>query len=190
MSRVRADVNYIRNPPTAPGALLEFVPHAEERSTMVTLPGRPVWITDAQSFTTDLDREGFVLVPHTSSIIDFHAVQVDADVDQRYIDEMTDLLVQVTGASRAFMLGGGKKRYGESESERLATLSNAKPARYPHADNTDTSSEMLAGFVAQFVDDLDLASYSRWALYNLWRSVTPPPQDFPLAVCDARSVAR
>ena len=26
-------------------------------------------------------------------------------------------------------------------------------------------------------------------MYNLWRAVTPPPQDFPLAVCDARSFA-
>ena len=27
-------------------------------------------------------------------------------------------------------------------------------------------------------------------MYNLWRATTPPPQDFPLAVCDARSLTR
>ena len=26
------------------------------------------------------------------------------------------------------------------------------------------------------------------AMYNAWRAVSPPPQDIPLAVCDARSV--
>lgn len=25
-------------------------------------------------------------------------------------------------------------------------------------------------------------------MYNVWRAVTPPPQDFPLAVCDARTI--
>jgi hypothetical protein len=43
--------------------------------------------------------------------------------------------------------------------------------------------------IAAFVDDIDLKDYSRYALYNMWRATTPPPQDFPLAVCDARSVA-
>jgi len=44
--------------------------------------------------------------------------------------------------------------------------------------------------IAAFVDDLDLGGHSRWAMYNLWRATTPPPQDFPLAVCDARSLTR
>jgi hypothetical protein len=29
----------------------------------------------------------------------------------------------------------------------------------------------------------------RYAHYNVWRVLTPPPQDIPLAVCDARSVS-
>jgi hypothetical protein len=40
-----------------------------------------------------------------------------------------------------------------------------------------------------FVDDFDLGSYRRWAMYNVWRAITPPPQDFPLAVCDSRSMS-
>jgi hypothetical protein len=28
------------------------------------------------------------------------------------------------------------------------------------------------------------------AVYNVWRVLSPPPQDMPLAVCDARTVAR
>jgi hypothetical protein len=35
---------------------------------------------------------------------------------------------------------------------------------------------------------LDLGEYGRWALYNMWRATTPPPQDHPLAVCDARTI--
>jgi hypothetical protein len=185
---VRAEVNYVWNPPAAHGEVLEFVTEAEEHSTMRTLPGRLVEITDARGLGTDLDREGFALVPHVSAVEDFDLIQVDPVVDQQYIAEITELLARVTGASRAFMLGGGKKRYGESATEKLAALCNAKPARYPHADNTDESSRELVEMVASFVPDLDLAHYSRWALYNLWRATTPPPQDFPLAVCDARTL--
>ena len=35
---------------------------------------------------------------------------------------------------------------------------------------------------------VDLADVERWALFNMWRSTTPPPQDHPLAVCDARTI--
>ena len=188
ISGAHAEVNYIWNPPTEPGVTLTFVTEAEERSTMRTLPGRSVWITNARSLPTELDREGFVLVAHTSTIDDFDLIQEDADVDQQYIDEMSELLRRVTGAAKAFMLGGGKKRFGESAADKLAPLFNAKPARYPHADNTDASAAGLVDLFAQFVDEVEPDKYSRYAMYNLWRSVSPPPQDFPLAVCDARTI--
>jgi hypothetical protein len=186
----RADVNYIRNAPGFDhGTVLEFVTEDESRSTMETLPARTVEISDARSLGTDLDCEGFVLVHHESAVADFDRIQEDPEVDQLYIDEITDLVAQVTGASRVVMLGGGKKRYGESATDKLAPLLNAKPARYPHADNTDESSMQLAEMIAAFVPGVDLKAASRWAFYNIWRVTTPPPQDCPLAVCDARTVA-
>ena len=186
---VDAEINYIRNSPPQRSEVITFVTEAEERSTMDTLPGRTVQITNARPLEPDLDREGFTLVSHASSIVDFDRIQEDPEIDQRYIDEMADLLARVTGATRTFMLGGGKKRYGEGAKDKLAPLSNAKPARYPHADNTDTSATGLVELVGAFVDEIDLAGYSRYALYNMWRAVSEPPQDFPLAVCDARTVA-
>jgi hypothetical protein len=187
----RAEVNYIRNAPRPDyGTVLEFVTEDESRSTMETLPGRTVDISDARGLDTDLDREGFVLVHHESAVADFDRIQADPEIDQQYIEEITDLVAQVTGASRVVMLGGGKKRYGESATDKLAPLLNAKPARYPHADNTDESSVQLAEAIAAVVPGVDLKAASRWAFYNIWRATTPPPQDFPLAVCDARTVAR
>jgi hypothetical protein len=185
---VDAEINYIRNPSSPNGDVLRFVTEAEELSTMETLPGRTMRITNARSLESELDHEGFALVHHRSSIVDFDLIQNDPDVDQRYIAEMTELLSRVTGASKAFMLGRGKRRYGEGATKKLARLSNAKPARYPHADNTDVSAAGLVEMVGAFVDDIDLTRYSRYALYNMWRAVSAPPQDFPLAVCDARTV--
>jgi len=187
-SHVEAEINYIRNPPPPGGAVLEYVTEDETRNTMVTLPGRPVEITDARGLETDLDREGFKLVHHHSAVADFHKLQEDPAVDAQYVEETAAMLTELTGAARVLMLGGGKKRYGESATDRLAPLKNAKPARYPHADNTDASAEELANLFDSFVDGFDLHAYPRWAMYNVWRAFSPPPQDFPLAVCDARTV--
>lgn len=186
---VEALVNYIRNPPAAEEAKLEFVTEAEEQSTMQTTPGRPVSIQNARGRATSLEREGFELVDHTSSVVDFDAIEADPEVDGHYGAEMSELLAAVTGAAHVVMLGGGKKRFGERAVDKLASLSNAKPARYPHADNTDESAAALADLFAVFDPNLDLAAYPRYAMFNLWRCVTAPPQDVPLAVCDARTVA-
>ena len=186
---VEAEINYVRNPPPPGGAVLEYVTEAEERNTMVTLPGQPMVITDARGMDTDLEREGFRLVRFPSAVADFHQLQVDPAVDAQYMEETAAMLTELTGAARVIMLGGGKKRYGESAVDQLAALKNAKPARYPHADNTDASALELANLFDMFVDDFDLGAYRRWAMYNVWRAITPPPQDFPLAVCDAQSIS-
>jgi hypothetical protein len=188
-TRVEAEINYIRNPPPPGGAVLQYVTEDEERNTMVTTPGQPMLIMSARDMDADLEREGFRLVHFPSGVADFHQLQVDPAVDAQYMEETAAMLTELVGAARVIMLGGGKKRYGESAVDQLAALKNAKPARYPHADNTDASALELANLFDMFVDDFDLGAYRRWAMYNVWRAITPPPQDFPLAVCDARSVS-
>ena len=181
-------VNYVRLGADGPGAGLQLDPDDEARTTMRTEAGE-VWIDDVRGQPTDLDREGFVLVPHTSAVLDFGRIEEDPEVDALYRDEMAALLQQVTGAARVVMLAGGKKRYGEAATDELAPLRNARPARYPHADNTDRSATSMVRAMASFLDGIDLDGCSRWALFNLWRAVSPPPQDIPLAVCDARTVS-
>lgn len=180
---VEAEINYVRNPPPPGAPKLEFVPAAEERNTMVTLPGQLVRITDARGWDTDLDRQGFLLMAHRSNVTDFHQIQVDPAADRLALDESAALLTELTGASLVLAMSA-KKRYGESATDRLASLPNAKPARYPHADNTDESGASLARFLGEVMGGIDVARYARVAMYNVWRAFSPPPQDFPLAVCD------
>jgi hypothetical protein len=187
--QVRAAVNYVCNPPAPGEDKLVFFSEAEENSTMQTLPGRKVTITDARGRVTSLDREGFRLVSHRSAIDDFEGIELDPDRNASYMAELLQLLAEETGAARVMMLSGAKQRFGEAATEQLAPLVNAKPARYPHADNTDASSAQLIKVFSQGIADLGMEEYSRVALYNLWRCVSPPPQDSPLAVCDARTVS-
>ena len=185
---VRAEVFYVRNPQPEGAEPLTFVTEDEERSTMVVRPGEEVVLHDLRGTETSLDREGFVLVPHASDVQDFHAIEEDPAVDQLYLEEMEAFVGRLTGADRVLMLGPGKKRYGESAVDRLAGLANARPARYVHGDVTDVSGPELAAGMVHGTHGLDLDELTRWAMYNVWRPITAPPQDFPLAVCDARTI--
>lgn len=185
---VRAEISYVSNSATRPDSPLEFVTEDESRSTMKTRPGRLVTIHDARPLASTLDREGFRLIRHSSTVADFGLIEEDPAIDQLYVSEMTDLLAEVTGAGFVLILGGGKKRYGEAAATELSALVNAKPARYPHADNTDSSATEMFEMIRAFIGD-KVPSGRRWAMYNMWRAVSPPPQDIPLAVCDATTVA-
>jgi hypothetical protein len=185
---VRSLVNYIRNPVEPGQPALTFVTERDDESTMITLPGREVLFHDMRGQDPSLDREGFQLVHHTTAVDDLHRIEEDPATDQLYIDEMTALLKDLTGASVVIMQGGGKKRYGSAARDRLTGLTNALPALYPHGDTTDASALQLAQRIMQYVPGLELEQAGRWAHYNMWRPITPPPQDYPLAVCDARSL--
>ena len=185
---VLADVNYIRNPPTEPGEVLEFVTEAEELSTMQTLPGRAVRITDARSIRHRARSGG--LRPRAPRQRGRGLRPDPGRCRGRPAATSTRSPISCAGSParrRAFMLGGGKKRYGESATDKLASLSNAKPARYPHADNTDTSAGGLVDMIARSSTTSTSPATRGGRSTTSGASTTPPPQDFPLAVCDART---
>lgn len=186
--RVQAEINYVRNAPPPGAPRLTFVTEDERLSTMDVLPGELVWIHDLRGSEASLDREGFELVAHRTAVPDLELIEEDPAVDRQYAEEMSALLARMTGAARVIMLGGGKKRYGEGAVDKLAPLKNAKPARYAHGDVTETSGPEQAAGVVAMMPGVELADYGRWVLYNMWRCITRPPQDVPLAVCDARTI--
>jgi hypothetical protein len=68
-----------------------------------------------------------VLVQHASAVTGLDRIQDEDAVDQLYAEEMTELLREVTGASKVVMLGGGKKRYGEGASHTAFTDPTGPP---------------------------------------------------------------
>ena len=186
---VRADINYVRNARKPGEEPLTFVTEDESRSTMITQPGTPMWIEDARGSSSSIDVEGFELIHHVSTVPNFDLIEEDAEIDQLYIDEMTALVKKITGAPVVIMQGGGKKRYGQSAKDKLFGLKNALPALYPHGDTTEVSAPQLAAGMASFVPGLSFDAIKRWQHINLWRPITRPPHDYPLAVCDARTIA-
>jgi hypothetical protein len=187
---VHTTVNYIRNRPATSEPTLTFVSEDETLSTMQTLPGVPVTITDARQAAAegaqfDLDTDGFGLFPLTRWLVDFDQIEEDPEVDQRYQDEIVARLQQITGAAVVVSIGRPKKRYGEAAIDKLAGLANAKPARFPHADFRD---EVAEGRANALCPDHQIR-FSRYAIYNAWQVTSSPPQDAPLAVCAANTVS-
>jgi len=150
---------------------------------VLALDPRSVSIEDARTAipAPSLDREGFQLVRHPSAVVDFKNPAEVASVHQGEIER---LLLQLTGADRVVVSSPGVLRFGEKSAD-AGRFSNSLPARFIHVDISDATAGQFAARSAP-KDARD--PLRRFAHYNVWRVLSPPPQDIPLAVCDARSV--
>jgi hypothetical protein len=149
--------------------LLNIVPHAVPIIDARALPLPP-----------SIDVEGFMLTPHESAVPDFR----DQDVVRAiHMDEIRRLLLDISGADHVEVNAPGVLRFSESSAESGA-LDNSRPARFVHIDVSDMTA---ANFYARSNAGAG-RRVRRHAQFNVWRVLTPPPQDVPLAVCDARTI--
>jgi hypothetical protein len=159
--------------------------HANDHSRdNLVLETHAVPIEDARSWSAPpaLDREGFALVPHRSAIANFRDLE---DVNRKAPGEIADLMRALTGAEAVAMVGIPLLRFGERSPD-SGQLNNSQPARFSHIDASDARARLTAEQLRP--KDID-RPIRRFAQFNIWRAISPPPQDIPLAVCDARSVA-
>ena len=177
MDGVSATLNYlapdsVRNRLyVAPGdqlATTRYEPH-----TVRVNDGRPC----RDEFT--LDRTGFALVDHRSAVT---GIADAAVLDDVYTPESLDLVRQLTGADRVVSLGWMLRR---TTPERNGAL---PPAPDVHTDlHTCAIARRYAEVHARSPLPAE-GSYRRAVWTSLWRAFSPPPQDWPLALCDYRSV--
>lgn len=132
----------------------------------------------------DLERQGFAMIDGVERVGD---ISTDAGRGA-YLRQLESIVLAYTGASAAFALGNGVVR----RSERAAQFRQGGttiPGRFAHAD----FSRGYAGSDYWFEQTLSSENRQRYAgcryaIYNLWQSISAPPQDSTLAFCDARSV--
>lgn len=159
--------------------------HANDVSRdVLNLVPRAVPIEDARRWPVapSLDREGFCLVDHASAVGNFRDRH---EIERVHVEEIRRLLMSASGADHVSVTGSGVLRFGERSRESGAH-NNSRPARFVHVDVSDAAAQ---NFYARSRPD-DVRGVRRSAQYNVWRVLTPPPQDVPLALCDARSLAR
>lgn len=129
-----------------------------------------------------LEREGFTMLPHRSKITDFG----DARQHAVYCEELAQLLREVTRSSLVFLSATVVLR-SRSHPRYPEDVITDRVADVVHCDRTDRSVWMEARRALQHYG-IDTPPEGRLVSYNLWRTLTPPPQDYPLALCDLRTV--
>lgn len=128
-----------------------------------------------------LAREGFALVRHATAVTNFRD---PTEVRRLNAPEVERLIQELTGADAVVCNGPGILRWSEASAE-SGTLVNSIPARFIHIDSSDSA----AATFAERAKPNGFGHVRRYAHFNVWRVLSPPPQDVPLAVCDSRSVA-
>jgi hypothetical protein len=137
-------------------------------------------ILDARELAPTLDGAGFTLLTHRSAVADFAD---RAAVEARYRPEIIALILDLAGADLVLVTSPGILRFSE-RSPHSGLLDNSRPARFAHVDVSDSTARAFAERASPPGKHLE-----RFVHYNIWRAVSAPPQDVPLALCDAGSVA-
>jgi len=175
---VTGTVNYLAAMPVRP----RYYANDSSRDVL-SLDERKIGIEDARGLEAapTLEREGFALVPHRSRIGNFRDTE---EVAARHPREIEALVRDLSGADAVVVTGAGVLRFAENSPD-CGRLNNSRPARFVHVDVSDATA---AAFAERSCPAPHPAAMRRFAHYNIWRTFSPPPQDVPLAVCDARSV--
>ena len=158
---------------------LRYVGDGREVNTGVFEP-HPVFMHNARRSPAPMTLAtcGFELARHDSAV-DFYD---DARAEAAYAAEIEPLLLELTGADRAVLFGARRRRVTGSQGEVLPAASDV------HVDYAGGDSQRLARALLGEEGRAGMP-YRRYMAINLWRSLTPPPQDRPLAICDATSVS-
>jgi hypothetical protein len=172
VSAVEATLNYL-----APGSRRNrlYVALGGHLTTTEYAP-TTVTITNGRPHLNDfgLDRSGFTLLKHRSDVKDFGDA---AELDKIYVPEACDLVRQTTNADEVVSLGWVIRRVNMD-------LDGAQPpASDVHVDMHPGRADARLSAASPRPEP-----YRRAIMSSLWRTFSPPPQDWPLALLDYRSV--
>ena len=131
-----------------------------------------------------LDREGFTLASAPTEVRDFH----DRDEVQRsYVAEARELVRSLTGCAATALLNSPVVRVSGRVGTRPAGATFT--GDFAHADFSAPAAEAMLRRNLPPDEAAARLRGPRFCVFNVWRAFSGPPQDVPLALCDARSVA-
>jgi hypothetical protein len=185
LPHVRADLNYLIPTGERP-VTYAYEPPSDAPWSTAESETHPSAIYDLRPAASEfsLDSAGFQFVPHRSAVENFW----DEDEIRRvYYPESIALLRRMTGAAEVRIFDHTlRRRVANVENDRKAEVPR-QPATRVHVDQTAASG--VSRLRLLYPDEADALIARRVAIINLWRPIRAPAIDFPLAVCDARTVA-
>jgi len=131
-----------------------------------------------------LDGQGILLVDAPCSVKDFRDREAAAST---YVPELEEVVKAVTGAHKVVVSRNWVHRHSD-RSKRFGEEGTTYPGRYAHIDYSDESGPMSARMWLGDDPDADELFKGRFAIFNLWRVLSEPPQDCPLCMADATTV--
>jgi hypothetical protein len=150
------------------------------------LAAKRVTIEDARArrdaFT--LDAQGFQLVSWPTRVRNYRDPEERA---RAYVPEVDAMLKEITGASKVVTSGAGFIRISDRVGERPKDTFGT--GNFVHADYSKNAGEFWLRRAIDNEEEAQARLKKRWSIFNVWKIVSEPPQDVPLAMCDARSVA-
>jgi len=173
---VDTGVKVVNIPSTADGGKSSHIGEYEEKRVTIT-DARPA--ADGLS----LDREGFALVRFETRVSDFYDPDQISDI---YNPEIEALIKRETGA-RDVVVFDHTLRAGDENIRRTKLV--REPVQRAHNDYTIRSGPIR---VRDWFGEKEAEPLlqRRFAIINIWRSISGPIETMPLAICDARSVAQ
>ena len=160
-----------------------FININDQRDTNFSTQPIPSTVYDVrgQEASTHIDVTGFQAVTSPSTVPASLLLEASDDEIRRvYYPEVERLLLQQTGASRVVFFDHTVRKYHEGETD---TPQTRRPVQRVHVDQTPASAHVRVDRHVQ-----PPQPYKRFQLINVWRPIANPVFDFPLAVCDFRTV--
>ncbi|MBN8499895.1 MAG: hypothetical protein J0M19_01940 [Sphingomonadales bacterium] len=138
-----------------------------------------------------LDLHGFMLGRHTSAVSDFNDID---EVDAVYNAEVEAAVTAITGASFVKAQGWMIRTSGDLSAHAAEKVEGYRhvggiqpPAGEAHVDYNEITAKRVADRLYPELRP-DGAGYKRYCAFSFWRTFSPGPQDWPLAVMDGRSI--
>jgi hypothetical protein len=125
-----------------------------------------------------LDGHGFELGRYPTDVTDW---ENNYSHDSAYAAQVSEIAKAMCGADLIVPMGGQIRSSG------LTSAKVQPPAAEAHVDFTGNSAHRIAEMLYRKARP-NGAGYNRFICFSLWRPLSPPPQDMPLALCEGGSV--
>ena len=170
-------------------ATVNYLAPGSKRNLRYVAPGAYLTTTEFNAYTVHiadgrprqgkfgLDETGFTLLEHTSAVTDFGDSE---ELDRRYVPEVKSAVAAATGADHVVSLGWVRRSSAGSPGGAQPAASEVHIDMHP-----DRAAARFAAVHAEH--GLPGKTFRRAVFTSFWRAFSPPPQDWPLALCDYRS---
>jgi hypothetical protein len=181
---VRTTLNYLVRTDQKPYAYTFEPPEGVPARTGQVDAVANVTIRDARPIADQLslDEQGFVLRRHKSAVTDFYD---EEQLCTLYYAEIDRLLKVATGAEKVVIFDHTIRSVPRFKQGQAGMR---EPVRRVHNDYTETSGRRRVRDHLE-PEEAEARLGQRFMEINVWRPITGPLEDAPLAVCDARTIA-